>query len=198
MANIKVNSQCIFRIYLRCVCSCLVPPLGDGGGGVGAGHQSAGILAMTPGAARVSVARHHLQYSTVQYSTVQYSTVQYSTVQYSTVHHSTAQFSTVQHSTVVHYWCCRCGLGAGRCSKTCASIQVTEHTACTCGCGSRGAEQCSTSDSHVWAPDTCTCSCRDFQVMFHPQSRENGRFYSLADSQCCTNLIHLSTWKPNC
>ena len=68
----------------------------------------------------------------------------------------------------------RCGLGAGRCSKTCASIQVTEHTACTCGCGSRGAEQCSLSDTHVWSPDTCTCSCRDFQVMFHPKSHKNG------------------------
>ena len=70
MANI-INRQPVYfsNIFEMCVV-CLVAPLGDGGGGVGAGDQGAGVLAVTPGAAGVSVAGHHLQYSTVQYSTV--------------------------------------------------------------------------------------------------------------------------------
>ena len=57
-----------------------------------------------------------------------------------------------------------CGLGAGRCPKECAGIDVDEHLQCECSCDPQMLEQCNKSEDHVFIPETCQCHCRDYQV----------------------------------
>ena len=73
----------------------------------------------------------------------------------------------------------RCPLGGGTCSKECATLEVDDHTSCSCACRQ---QEGTCSRDQQFDRDTCSCTCRDRSAM--TSCLETGRSWDSSSCSC--------------